>query len=244
MSEPGVEWEEARHDDRRREHAARSVRTELLFARSAGLSAVSDGGLWHPPSTLASGTPCRREIRWFLPGDVVGEECHPEGAPDRRCDTYHLPSLLPSVSLKHRGSSDRLELKVRVGPVVLVEAFGVQGFAERWVKQRVAVWEGALDSPGWLPVEKEVWSYPRLEIARLHVAGEQPWTVCVEVRDDGIVFPASMGPWWPLLARHGTSASYSAWLRDASMPGPTTDEHPAPALITEILDRHADRRTA
>ncbi len=223
------------------------MRTGVRFARtSARRSAVSDGTVWHPPFTVGSGTSRRREVRWFLPGAVVGEECRPEGAPDRRCDIYHLPSLLPSVSLKHRGSSDRLELKVRVGPVVLIEALGVQGFAERWVKQWVAVWQGALDSPGWLPVEKEVWSYPGLEIARLHVAGERPWTVCVDACDDGIVAPASLRPWLPLLARHGTSASYSAWLteRSVSLPGSTTDGRPGPALVTEILDRHADRRTA
>ncbi len=197
----------------------------------------------HPPFRVGSGTR-PREVRWFLPGDVVGEECHPEGAPDRRCDTYHLPSLLPSVSLKHRGSSNRLELKVRVGPVVLVEGFGLQGFAEQWVKRRVAVWKGALDSPGWLPVEKEVWSYPGLEIARLHVAGERPWTVCLDVGDDEIFAPASLRPWVRLLARFATSASYSVWLTERRVPGSMPDERPAPALITEILDRHADRRTA
>jgi len=121
----------------------------------------------------------RWEARWFAPGDV-DLDLDRFGRRRRRIDSYHVPSLAPDMSLKRRGDSAALEHKRRFDRVELISWCGVDGFAERWVKQRVPRQPRAV-SGDWCDIVKDVWVDAGIELARVRIDRECFWTVCVDL---------------------------------------------------------------
>jgi len=154
----------------------------------------------------------RREVRWFVDGDV-GRELRPRGRSRRRIDRYDLHSLRPWSSVKRRGPGGNLERKARVGSVELTTLGGLSGlraFAETWAKTAA----GPLRTDGtWLEVDKELWTDRELEIGTYRVGMQRGWTICIDL--DRPLSRSTLGAlesWAPLLERRGHCSSYAAWL--------------------------------
>ena len=124
------------------------------------------------------------EVRWFMPGSGP----HDRGRRHERLDRYDSVTLSPTRSLKRRGAKGTLELKLRVGRVERFELNGVVGFAEQWVKRRIAedavgIVEDAVGDVGeWIPIRKCIWYEAGLEIGRVQIDGERDrwWTVALD----------------------------------------------------------------
>ena len=151
----------------------------------------------------------RSEVRWFVPGDLPAD-LRPTGSPRRRQDAYDVANLSPATSVKRRGPRDRVEWKVRVGRVELIEIGPLVGFLERWVKFRDEAPGESHRRERWVPVDKEVWTAGRLEVARLAVAGEPWWTVALPHGDGAAV--RLLEPWTEWLVANGVPGSYPSWL--------------------------------
>jgi hypothetical protein len=156
---------------------------------------------------LGSGRAMPPEVRWFADGSLPWQ---PAFDPRRRTDVYDGAALGPDRSVKRRGLDGPVELKWRAGRVELVEVAGLEGFAERWFKRRLAT-----DGRRWRPsgpprvVTKTTWTLGGVDVTEVLMDGHVCWTVAVRpaVETDWALLD---GLWSHLGA--AVSRSYPAWL--------------------------------
>ena len=158
--------------------------------------------------------PATAEVRWFVAGDLPAHRV-PRGPGRRRVDSYYVPSLSPVSSVKRRGDR-RLELKVRVGRVELVEHGAVVGYAERWLKSRLAPTLTDFVPGPWIEVHKRLWCVEGGELARLSVAGTSWWTIAALTGPTGTSTAAIrlLDSWIDFLAADAKPHSYASWLTE------------------------------
>jgi hypothetical protein len=153
------------------------------------------------------------EVRWFVPGDV-SRSLRPPGGGLKRTDWYHLETLSPARSIKRRG--DRvLEQKWKVGPTSVFDGQPVDGYAERWVKQRLGKTTARRHLHGtWIPIAKQLWRVGNVQIGRLRIAGDEWWTVAVALPGGDLDSSAAqfLDRWAATLSSRGHCSAYPAWV--------------------------------